>query len=108
VTVRATAHSKDAPHPKTTASGKYTPPPGKKLPNDFGWLVVHGPVGGTRVFAGGRSRGEPEQVIMVPCGKTFITIAKVDTNGKWRGWAGKGTQTTVTCNGSINEVTINP
>ena len=108
----ASASSKTPPAPKPSASAsastktKLVPPPGKKLPEDWGWLVVHGPTPGTRVFVGGRSRGEPEQVVMVPCGKSFVTLAKVDTNGKWRGWAGKGVTSMVPCNGNIAEVTI--
>lgn len=100
--------AKASAKPSATASApsKPVPPAGKKLPADWGWLVVHNPTPQTRVFVGGRARGEPEQVLMVPCGKVSVTLAKVDVNGKWRGWVGKVVPSMVPCNGTVGEVTI--
>ena len=74
---------------------------------DFGWLYVHAPsTENLRVFVAGRSRGTPNQVLMTPCGKLYVNLAKVDAKGNWKGWAWKGETTMIPCNGTVGEVTF--
>jgi serine/threonine protein kinase len=96
-----------SPIATASASSHIAPPHGKKLPKDFGWLYVHAPDKiNTRVFVAGRSRGTPGQVLMVPCGKLYVNLAKVDANGNWKGWAAKGVTSNIPCNGTVGEVTF--
>jgi len=97
-----------APAPAVTATGKLEPPPGKTLAPESGWLYVHGPTGNTRVMVAGKMRGEPGQVIMTPCGKLYVALAIVDAKEHWRGWAAKGAQLVIPCDGTVGEVTLKP
>jgi hypothetical protein len=110
-TPSASASASAKPTPSVTAStsaaASIVPPAGKKLPKDFGWLYVHAADAlNTRVFVAGRARGTPAQVLMVPCGKLYVNLAKVDVKGNWRGWVSKGQTTTIPCNGTVGEVTF--
>lgn len=90
-------------------TGKPQPPTNLTLLPRHGWLLVHGPTPNTRVMVAGKMRGEPEQVVMAPCGKTTVALAQVDEKGHWRGWAAKSGPATIPCDGkSIGEVTLKP
>ena len=97
-----------APTPVAAKTDKPTPPAGKKLLPEHGWLIVHGPTPDTRVMVAGKMRGEPEQVLMTPCGKLYVALARVDKKEHWRGWAAKGGPATIPCDGSVGEVTLTP
>jgi len=112
-TATASAKAPAAPSVSASASAsvaaKIAPPPGKKLFKDFGWLYVHAPgPENMRVFVAGRSRGTPNQVLMTPCGKLYVNLAKVDANGNWKGWVAKGQTTMIPCNGTVGEVRFEP
>jgi hypothetical protein len=51
-------------------------------------------------------KGEPEQVVQAPCGKFTVALARVDEKEHWRGWAAKGANTVIPCDGSVGEVTL--
>jgi serine/threonine-protein kinase len=105
--------SATAPTAKTSAPVATAPatsnslaPPKKKLPPEFGWLLVHSPPG--KVMVAGRGRGAPNEVIAAPCGKVYVAVAKVDSKDKWIGWAAKGQPFTIPCDGTVGEVTLAP
>ncbi|MGZ3424854.1 MAG: serine/threonine protein kinase [Polyangiales bacterium] len=99
------AATASATAPASASTEEVPEPPKKKLPPDFGWLYVRSDTAG-RVFVAGRGRGEPKQVLMVPCGKLYVNLAKVDAKGNWRGWATKGKMTNIPCNGTVGDVTL--
>lgn len=98
-TTTTTAPIVPAPQPSATPEA-----PKKQLPPHYGWLLVHAPPG--KVMVAGKGRGAPEEVISAPCGKVYVTVAKVDSKDKWVGWAAKGQPFTIPCDGTIGEVTL--
>ncbi len=94
------APSKAAAQPSSTI-----PVPPKKPPHGMGWIFVNGPKPGL-VFVAGKGRGEPGKLLLAPCGKYYVNLAKTDAKGKWRGWAAKGVTTTIACDGSVTEITF--
>lgn len=90
----------EAPAPSSTI-----PTPTKKPPHGMGWIFVNGPSPGV-VFVAGKGRGAPGKLLLAPCGKYYVNLAKVDAKGKWRGWAAKGVTTTIPCDGTVGEITF--